>query len=467
MRWLREALRQPGQKLVLLVAGDTALASTAFVVAVWLWTFTSGAEFGLDHLLALPGWLYALIPAWLFLILPLYDPRRAAHLPGTARGILLASCAVGAIYLSVFFFLPRDLLPRLVFLYFVTCAAGLTLLWRAVYIRALESAFLQRRVIVVGAGWAGRTLLHAIRAHQPRLWDVIGLIDDAPDKHGQTYLGAPVLGGAEALVAAAHRYEATDVVLAVSGELHGETFQALLDCQAAGVPVMRMPALYEQLTGCVPIDHIDADWVNAAFIEPAQQRFWYHAVKRGLDVAGALAGLLLMLPVWPLIVVGLWLESGWPVLYRQTRLGRAGRPFTILKFRSMIHGAEADGEARWATRDDERITPLGFWLRRTRLDESPQFINVLRGEMSLVGPRPERPEFTERLEQEIPFFRARLLAKPGLTGWAQINYGYAGTVADNALKLQWDLYYIKHQSPWLDVLIMLRTIPVIIGLRGT
>jgi exopolysaccharide biosynthesis polyprenyl glycosylphosphotransferase len=335
-----------------------------------------------------------------------------------------------------------------------------------VYIGALESAFLQRRLIVVGAGWSGRTLLHAIRAHHPRHWAVVGLIDDAPEKYGQVYMGVPVLGGANALLKAARQHGATDVVLAISGELRGETFRALLDCQEAGVPVMRMPALFEQLTGRVPIDHIDADWVNASFIEPAQRRFWYHVLKRGVDVGGALFGLLCMLVAWPVISLAIWAESGRPIFFRQTRLGRGGQRFEIFKFRTMVPEAEAEGP-RWASPDDDRVTRVGWWLRRIRLDESPQFLNVLSGEMSLVGPRPERPEFIEQLEQEIPFFRARLLAKPGLTGWAQVNYGYAGTVADTALKLQWDLYYIKNQSLWLDLLIIIRTVPVILGFRGT
>lgn len=466
VRWLRDALRHPLPKLLLLLTGDTLVTAAALLLALWLWTFTSEAEFGLAYLAATPPWMPGLVPAWLFLNLPLYDLRRAANRLSTARSLALSAGVAALLYFAVFFFFPRHALPRLVVLYFVLGALALTLAWRLVYNRALESALLQRRLIVVGAGWSGRTLLHAVRTHHPRHWAVVGLIDDAAEKHGQVYLGVPVLGGAGALVKAARQHAVTDVVLAISGELRGETFQALLDCQAAGVPVMRMPALFEQLTGRVPIDHIDADWANASFIEPAQQRFWYALAKRGVDVAGALAGLAVMALLWPFIALAIWLEDGRPVFFRQTRLGAGGRRFEIFKFRTMVPEAEVEGP-RWASRDDERITRVGWWLRRTRLDESPQFLNVLRGEMSLVGPRPERPEFTEQLEQEIPFFRARLLTKPGLTGWAQVNYGYAGTVADNALKLQWDLYYIKHQSLWMDLLIIIRTIPVIFGFRGT
>ncbi|MBL8058130.1 MAG: hypothetical protein JNK29_15600, partial [Anaerolineales bacterium] len=276
MRWLRNALRQPGQKFVVLLAGDTLAAAAALFAALWLWAVAAGVAFGPAFLAATPPWLLILVPAWLFLNLPLYDLRRAASRISTARSLALAAGLAAVIYFAVFFFFPRDVLPRLVVLYFFLGGLGLTLTWRLVYIGALESELLQRRLIIVGAGWSGRTLLHAIRMHQPRHWAVTGFIDDALDKHGQVYLGVPVLGGASALVKAARQQAVTDVVLAISGELRGETFQALLDCQAAGLPVMRMPALFEQLTGRVPIDHIDSDWANASFIEPAQQRFWYN-----------------------------------------------------------------------------------------------------------------------------------------------------------------------------------------------
>lgn len=188
--------------------------------------------------------------------------------------------------------------------------------------------------------------------------------------------------------------------------------------------------------------------------------------KRLLDLALTLPALPVVAPLVGALAVAVKLDSKGPAFFAQTRVGQGRRPLKLYKLRSMVDGADRKGPAV-TSGGDPRVTRLGRILRKTKLDELPQLFNVVRGEMSLVGPRPERPEFTEQLEQEIPFFRARLLAKPGLTGWAQVNYGYAGTVADNALKLQWDLYYIKHQSLWMDVLIMIRTLPVIFGFRGT
>lgn len=187
--------------------------------------------------------------------------------------------------------------------------------------------------------------------------------------------------------------------------------------------------------------------------------------RRALDVAGGLAGVVLLAAVTPLVAAAVVLESGRPVFYRQQRLGMGGRVFDVLKFRTMIHGAETDGP-RWAGKDDPRVTRAGRWLRRSRLDELPQVLSVLRGHMSLVGPRPERPEFAQQLDRLVPFYRTRLAVKPGLTGWAQVNTGYGESVDDAAMKLEYDLYYMKHRSLFFDVWIVLRTCGTVFALRG-
>lgn len=189
-------------------------------------------------------------------------------------------------------------------------------------------------------------------------------------------------------------------------------------------------------------------------------------IKRLLDLVGSLALAVALLILLPFLALAIWIDSPGPVFYRQQRVGWRGRPFTVLKFRSMAPDAEPDGEAQWAAKDDPRVTRVGRLLRRTRLDELPQALNVLRGEMSLVGPRPERPEFVERLQQVVPFYRVRLAVKPGLTGWAQINYGYGDSVESALTKLQYDLYYLKHQSFWFDLLILARTVHVVLRMKG-
>jgi lipopolysaccharide/colanic/teichoic acid biosynthesis glycosyltransferase len=189
------------------------------------------------------------------------------------------------------------------------------------------------------------------------------------------------------------------------------------------------------------------------------------AAKRAVDVAGSIVGVAVLAVATPLIAALVMLDSGRPVFYRQRRLGMGGRTFDMIKFRTMVRGAESEGPL-WASRDDPRVTRVGRWLRRLRLDELPQVLSVLRGEMSIVGPRPERPEFAEQLEREIPFYRTRLMARPGLTGWAQVNTPYGDSIEGAALKLEYDLYYIKHRSIFFDAWIVLRTVGTVFAMGG-
>jgi lipopolysaccharide/colanic/teichoic acid biosynthesis glycosyltransferase len=193
---------------------------------------------------------------------------------------------------------------------------------------------------------------------------------------------------------------------------------------------------------------------------------FYELTKRILDILGGAVGLLIFVITYPFLALAVFIDSGMPVFYSQPRLGRGGHIFTIYKYRTMRQDAEADGEIRITLENDPRVTRVGNFLRRTRLDELPQFWNVLRGEMSLVGPRAERPELVAEYQKQIPFYRARLLVKPGLTGWAQINYGYVASVTETAVKIEYDLYYIKHRTLNMDFQIMLRTIGTVFRQTG-
>jgi len=246
----------------------------------------------------------------------------------------------------------------------------------------------------------------------------------------------------------------------------GEMFQALLDAQEGGIVITRMPVAYEELLGRLPLRHLESDWILRSFVDEVRAPPLYLLAKRLLDIAGGLAGVLIFLVIYPWVAAAILIETGRPVLFTQRRLGQGGRPYNLLKFRTMIQDAEADGEAHWAQEGDPRATKVGIFLRKTHLDEFPQFWNVLKGEMSLVGPRPERPEIVAQLEKRIPFYRARLLTKPGITGWAQINYGKGASVEGSAEKLEYDLYYIKHRSLMMDLWIMLRTVGSIVGFQG-
>jgi exopolysaccharide biosynthesis polyprenyl glycosylphosphotransferase len=261
-------------------------------------------------------------------------------------------------------------------------------------------------------------------------------------------------------------HEVTDLIVAITGEMRGEMFQALLDAQERGMEVVRMPVAYEELLNRLPIQHLETDWLLRSFVDQIRVSGFYQVTKRLMDIAGALVGLVLFALIFPWAALAILIESGRPVVFRQERLGRGGQLFHVLKLRTMVPDAEADGQAHWAQEGDPRATAVGRILRRAHLDEFPQFFNVLRGEMSLVGPRPERPALVNELEQEIPFYRARLLVKPGITGWAQVNYGKGASIQGSAEKLEYDLYYIKHRNLLVDLWIVVRTVGAVFGLRG-
>jgi len=455
------------ERRVLLVAGDALCACLGMLAALWLWTLTSGAQFSASYLASKALWLVLLTPAWLLLNSNLFDLRRAAFRSSTLAGLFSAAGVGLVLYGLIYFAAPLGLLPRLVVLYFVVATVALELVWRLVYIRVFVSTYFQRRALVIGAGWAGRAIILALSEFQAWHYSVVGIIDDDPEKQGQKIEGVPVIGGHAQLLAAAQAEQVSELILAVTGEVRGELFQALLDCQTHGFPLVRVLRLYEQITGRVPIEHLEADWLVTSFMERVRLDSVSLVVQRLLDLVGGLAGLVPLLLLLPFVGLAIRLESPGPIFYRQMRAGRGGRPFRLLKFRTMIDGAEADGQARWATAGDARVTGVGRFLRRARLDELPQVWNVLRGDMSLVGPRPERPELITLLEQNIPFYRARLRVKPGLTGGAQVNYGYGRSVDDAQVKLEYDLYYIKHQSLWLELIILFRTIAVVLGMKGS
>lgn len=230
-----------------------------------------------------------------------------------------------------------------------------------------------------------------------------------------------------------------------------------------------MSALYEEITGRIPIELV-GEHMWALVLPVGEHSFLIKislVLKRIFDIAFGLIGLLLFTPCLPFVALAIKLDSPGPVFYSQDRVGHGGKIFKIIKFRSMMDDAEALTGARWAAAYDERVTRFGRIMRQSRLDEVPQLLNVLLGQMSLVGPRPERPEFVQILAQEIPFYRARLVVKPGLTGWAQVRYRYGNSMQDALRKLQYDLYYIRHQSLFLDLIIAIKTISTMLRFRGT
>jgi exopolysaccharide biosynthesis polyprenyl glycosylphosphotransferase len=439
------------------------VAFLALAGALYLWNLRD--QWTLTFLSERVAWWYYFIPfAWLLLLLNLYDPHRVNSVRVTIRGIVAAMLMGGLIY-AVAYLLVEGNQTRIGVGLFLALASILTLGWRLVYIRIFTSPAFQRRVLILGAGKAGETLMEAYHSLNPRPFHLVGFIDDDPRKAGKQIRGYPILSASDRMAAVVEKEAVSDLAIAVSGEMRGSTFQAVLDIQERGVEVVPMPVLYEELLGRVPVHHLESEWLIRSFVIEARTGMFYELFKRLMDILGALAGLAFLALIFPLVALGTLLDSGLPILYRQVRSGKGGRPYVVSKFRTMSQDAEKDG-VRLTLDKDERITRLGNFLRRTHLDEFPQFWNVLRGEMSLVGPRAERPEWVVQFEKQIPFYRARLLVKPGVTGWAQVNYAYYVTVEEMAVKLEYDLYYIKHRNLLMDLAILLRTVGQVFGLRG-
>jgi len=460
---------RPRERQPFLLLGDLIVSALSLLLALYIWGLSNTEWLGFSReflTTRVPFWFYILPLIWLALIVELYDIHRAGNILETARGVAVSAMFGLGLYLLIYFAFKPNSLPRGGVAYFLISVSALTLVWRVLYIRIFTTSAFMRRALIVGAGKAGRTLLQIYNGMQPSPFLVAGVIDDDAEKMNTDVEGHRVLGGADSLSRWIEEENVSDLIVCISGEIGGRMFQTLLDLQERGLEIVRMQTVYEELMGRVPIFHLEADWILRNFIETSRVNVFYLLAKRLMDLFVGLLGLLLLVAISPFVALANLFESGRPIFYTQTRSGQSDHPYELIKFRTMRQDAEKDGQPQWAKENDERITRVGRVLRKTHLDELPQCLNILRGEMSLVGPRPERPELITMFQKYVPFYRARLLVKPGLTGWAQVHQNYAANVAETNMKLEYDLYYIKHRSLLLDLIIMLRTPATVLGLRG-
>ncbi|MDL1944798.1 sugar transferase [Chloroflexi bacterium CFX2] len=475
---------RPSEHRTILFIGDLLMAVVSVFAAIETWRrYNLAAEvlrlveqgFGLDRarqiaeeifILRVPFWFYLLPLAWVLLLVELYEPHVAASGRRTTRGVAIAAFVGLLAYSLIFIFSQESNLPRVGVGAFLIFASLLTLGWRMIFIRLYKRTGQARRVLLVGAGKAGQTLAQLYNSLGPRSFNIIGYIDDDPQKAGKKFHELPVLGTSGCLLELMDDHRISDIVVAINGEIRGTTFQTILDAQEKGANVTRMPILYEEMTGRVPIHHLESDWIIRSFVDGLSVSGFYELFKRLLDILGALVGLLILAVLFPFLAIAILVDSGRPIIYSQPRLGRGRKVFTIYKLRSMRRKIETINDVQTTTENDPRVTRVGKFLRKTRLDELPQFWNVLRGDMSLVGPRAEVPKLVEEYQKQVPFYRARLLVKPGLTGWAQINYGYVSSVEETSIKLEYDLYYIKHRTLAMDFQIVLRTIGTVLRRTG-
>ena len=322
----------------------------------------------------------------------------------------------------------------------------------------------RRKCVLVGAGRSAQEFISLNNSHSGD-WNITGIVDDDPQKLGCHVDGHEVVATLPDLPELVAKQRVSDIILAINSPLEKRSLDGVMQCFERGAEIMPVAQAIERTYGRVPIHSLGDKWLPSTFWSSTDSPLIQRVVKRAMDFAAAFGLLAVLIPITVPVLILTAIFQGFPLFYRQERVGQAGRIFTLTKLRSMRNDAEKDG-ARWADKNDTRITPIGRWLRLTRLDEIPQLLNVVKGNMSLVGPRPERPEFVSVLEEKIPFYRARLAAKPGLTGWAQIKFGYTNDVDDAKTKLEYDLYYIKNRSVWLDVVILLQTIRVVLARKG-
>jgi len=460
---------RPSEQRTILLIGDLLVALLALILALYVWGTRPDEwlNFSLDFLqLRVQFWFYLLPMVWLLLMIDLYDVRNANNLDTTLRGIFTTGLASLILYALIYLLSPKGSLPRIGVGFFLIIATLLTFVWRWTYIKIFTAPSAIRRVAILGAGVTGSTLAQAYKAMKLKPFFLVGFIDDDPAKMNMQIEDLPVISTSENLLSTINKYDISEIVIAISGQMSGETFQAILDAQERGLEISQMPATYEELLGRVPIKHLETDWIIRSFVDEARVSKFYELGKRILDILGGLVGAIIFLFIYPIVALIIIIDSGFPVTYMQTRSGKGGKPYQMLKFRTMFQDAEKDGKVQLTLQNDTRITRVGNILRKTHIDELPQFLNVLQGVMSLVGPRSERPEWIMEFEKQIPFYRARLQVKPGITGWAQVNYSYYATVEEMAIKLEFDLYYLKHRNIFMDVIIILRTIGQVLHFRG-
>ncbi len=460
LRLLRELI--PVSVLTLLVS-EFVLYGSCFVLASFIVLEVDPTVF-----LLYDGGLGRIVVAVLSILLGLYFHDLYSQFLVKSRVLLLQqSCQVIGIAFLIQALLSYGsadwMLPR----WLMMLGSGLTLVamlaWRITYSSVVLRAMGEARVLFLGDNSLVREMVAQI-TEQPELGlKVVGYLDEglSPDCDWQ---GATRLGGVELLSDVAGQVKPDRIVVGMRERRQRLPVSDLLDLRLSGVRVEEAATMFEAICKRIALKDLrPGQFIFSADLGPRPGSILFRSAYSGLV---ALVGTLLAVPLMAAAAIAIKLTSAGPVLFRQTRVGLHGRPFTLYKFRSMYQDAEVSTGAVWATRDDPRVTPLGRWLRRLRLDELPQFFNVLRGEMVIVGPRPERPEFVSTLTDEVPYYGQRNWVKPGITGWAQINHKYGDTVEDSVKKLEYDLYYIKNMSLALDLFIIFHTVKTMLLSRG-
>jgi exopolysaccharide biosynthesis polyprenyl glycosylphosphotransferase len=467
-----------------LLTGDSVMFVFSVLIGYCLNRKTLNIPWFFLDAFIIPLFLMGLTYFLVLYVANLYDHYQDFRRLENISTIILASL-IGTLLILIMFTLPsRHVLGRGFVEWQGVIFVWLLVLWRVAFSAIALPLRLQRNVLIIGAGKAGQEIHSVIKRCKNSGLTVAGFLDDNPQKTGADLDGAPVLGTTSQLGEMITSHKIGMLVMAITHSNPKRLLNNLVRFSLMGVQLIDMPSLYEFLAGKIPTNHISDVWLLIHGLHG--NKVYYRHFKRVADLALASLGLFLTWPLWVLIALAVKLDSPGPVFFRQERLGKDGKPFRILKFRTMIDDAESCGP-QFACQNDSRITSVGRILRKMRLDELPQLYNILKGDMSFIGPRPEReifirdfqhavPELREGrraadapgcqvhcgYKERIPYYSYRLLVKPGITGWAQVMHTYASSLEETEEKLQYDLYYIKNMSLFLDLAILLKTIRIVL-----
>lgn len=453
----------PGSLLVLGICEAIILYASVYVgVSLRFWDSESSlADVGLIWPRAL---VFTIVMLGAMTVTGLYKNHFRDGIAGMLWRLGL-SIVLGLAVMSAFFYaFPQLFLGRGAFGIGFGFAAATIIIARLVLFAVVGQEALKRRVVVLGAGERAAQFKELRRKTDRQGFVITGFIH-VPGEH-DVMPANRILHLETSLVQYVRDNRIDEIVIAVEDRRKSFPVDELLDCKMSGVNVVDILTFFERQTGKIRLDTLHPS--SLIYSDGFRQGVWHEAFKRLFDVGASLVILAITWPIMVLTALAIWFESGCrgPILYRQVRVGQNWRLFQVTKFRSMRVDAEKDGKARWATKNDARVTRVGHFIRKTRIDELPQLFNVLRGDMSFVGPRPERPEFVEQLAEKIPYYAERHRVKPGITGWAQIRYAYGDSERDAVEKLQYDLYYVKNYSLFLDFLILFQTAEVVLFGRG-
>lgn len=449
-------------KNTILIVGDIVISFLSFYAGFTL-RFYYGFNLQLSQYISLlpKAMTFAVIVVLMCFLMDLYSAENGKGKKEIFLKILFAGIFTSMTLAALYYFVPFLELGRGILFIAICISIAVQFVWHMVYDFSLKLPGVAKRVLILGTGPLAMTmgLLFDTTRSNLALAGYVNCVNEpvhVPQKH--------VVGNGDSLLSIALKEKAQKIVVSLTERRGTFPVKEVLDCKLRGIDIVDCPSFYEQMTGKLLVENINPSWF--IFTEGFKATIFRQYFKRIVDILISFVGLTVSLPFLFLVPILIKLDSRGPILFRQERVGKGEKLFTLYKFRTMIDRAEKNTGPVWTQENDNRITGLGKFLRKSRLDEIPQLYNVLAGNMSFVGPRPERPFFVETLKKQIPYYSERHCVKPGITGWAQVRYEYGDSIEDAVEKLRYDLYYIKHLSIFLDNLIILDTIKVILFGRG-